>query len=67
MKKRYNISIEIETMEKAQEHIKNISAYIEKCLCKSNRYYELNNKKELSQQEQIELNKLCEVADYNIW
>lgn len=67
MKKRYNISIEIETMEKAQKHIKNISAYIEKCLSKSNRYYELSNRKELTPQEQLELNKLYEVANYNVW
>lgn len=32
MKKRYNISIEFEIMEEAKTKIKNISAFIEKCL-----------------------------------
>lgn len=67
MKKRYNISIEIEIMEDAQKHINNISAYIEKCLKRSNRFYSLTHAKELTKQEQLELRKLGEIADYQIW
>lgn len=67
MKQRYNISIEYDVMESAKEHINNISAYLEKCLKRSNRFYELTHKKQLSEQEAKELNKLCEIADYQIW
>lgn len=67
MKKRYNISIEIEIMEDAQKHIHNMSAYIEKCLKRSNRFYNLTHKKELTKQEQLELRKLGEIADVSLW
>lgn len=67
MKQRYNISIEYEIMENAKEYIKNISAYLEKCLKRANRFHELTHKKQISEQEAKELNKLADIADYNLW
>lgn len=67
MKQRYNISIEYAVMEDAKEYIKNISAYLEKCLKRANRFHELTHKKQMTEQEAKELNKLCEIADYSLW
>lgn len=51
MKKRYNISINFDVMEKAQTHIENISAYIEKCLVNANAHYEQEKRIEAQAKE----------------
>lgn len=51
MKKRYNISINIDVMEKAQTHIDNISAYIEKCLINANAHHEQKQRIKAQAQE----------------
>lgn len=67
MKQRYNISIEYEIMEKSKEYINNISAYLEKCLKRANRFHELTHSKKLTEQEAKELNRLADIADFNLW